>query len=152
MRNHCCNIVELSLNTHYLGDCGSAITFMKKIISFEDTSSVSSFYDAYFMWQNCVRLLIMHGCNFGLLDWFCKGLLRTDIEIENAIIDIFNGLAKSTNFQRIVDAEHSINYYENLAVFMLSKNDFNEAARVTWMCCNRIDSASTLRFDILELW
>ena len=159
IRKYCCKVVEYSLKVQYLGDCRSSILLMKNFITCENISN--SFYDAYGIWQNCVRLLVMHTCKYGLLDWLGVGMLKSDVDIEKAIVDSFYLLAKSTSFQHnsnnnsISEQSTPCNYYECLQVYMLSKSDFNEAARVSYMSCNRIndvDSFATSRHHIIELF
>ena len=159
IRKYCCKIVEYSLKVHYLGDCRSSILLMKTFIDCENISN--SFYDAYGIWQNCVRLLIMHICKYGCLDWLCLGMLKCDSDIEKTILASFYVLAKSTSFQNtstnnsISDQSISSNYYECLEVYMLSKNDFNETTRVAYMSCNRIndiDSYFSSRHHVMELF
>ena len=101
-------------------------------------------------WQDCLHTLVSHACTHGRLDWLCS--IPADqriqsygndgsnqvVEVSDAVCTTLDKLANTL----AVDGS-AVNYIECLYVFLLSRSNYRDAARVMYTHACRIERETT---------
>lgn len=108
-----------------------------------------------FILKNCVQSMVSEACLTGKLNWLCNTATKNvDIVLRQQIIESLTILAFTTNVRRVNTLGGDINFYECLTVYLMSIQQYKEAATVLWKYSERlrIENMSLKRSSITALW